>query len=352
MNTFDEMLKLHKMHLTDEHHEEEAKIVEENNFPFNAKMGMVFTSYKSHIPYIKYALEQYRKIKDMYIVGSYDTWYINPQSKSHDQLPYPDMWYLAHSWVFKHSTWGGHSKRHGWLWDHYYASSVLRPLTNLEYIWTSNGDCCWDRPEGAYEIIDLLGDADLMSGQSEHYQSGEPMIHTCSVVFKRDAYFSFIDHVINKLKVSTSASYSPEALLTEWVLENDIKYKHAPLQPYYQSGQYKGHHDTYCEQGCASTWKDVLGFVNVTAEKTYRCNTRLLPLDKKYFDLRDVEKHWTDLDKKALYKFYTTGDYRHIMLWWDLSPETPRDIRIERKNWTIDHYGKEPIMNKEGIRNG
>jgi hypothetical protein len=343
MRSYDELLQLHKMHSKDTDDEQEKILVEENNFPFNAKMGMVFTSYKNHIMHIKYALQQYRKIKDMYIIGAYDGWYINPKYEIHNLIPYPDMWYLAHAWVFKHYTWGGHSKRHGWLWNQYYASSILRPLTNLEYIWTSNGDCCWDRPEGVYEIIDLLGDADLMSGQSEHYQSGNPMIHSCSMIFKRDVYFSFIDYLIEKLKLSTSESYSPEKLLTDWILEYDINYKHAPVQPYYKIGPYKGHHDTYCEQGCESTWRDILGFRNLIAEKTWRCNNRLEPLDKKYFDFRDVKEHWSDLDRKTLYEFYKTGDYRYIMLGWDWSPETSRELRIERKNWTIENYGDKPI---------
>ena len=338
MRSYDEMLQLHKMNLTDDNDEEERILMEENSLPFNAKMGMVFTSYKNHLPHMKYALEQYRKIKDMFIVGAYDTWYINPSHKTHDLLPYPDMWYLAHMWIFKHYTWGGHSKRHGWLWLQLYAASILRSFPNMDYIFTSNGDCCWDKPEGVYEIIDLLGDSDLMSGQSEHYSNGNPMIHTCSIIFKRNVYFSFIDFIIAKMRESTSASYSPEGLLTEWALENDIKYKHAPVQPYYKSGQYEGHHDTYCEQGCESTWRDVLGFRNIMAEKSWRCSNRLPPLDKKYFDLRDVDKHWTDHDRKTLYQYYNTGDYRYIELGWDQDPYLPREIRLERKGLTIEDY--------------
>ena len=343
MRSYQQMLDLHKMHSVDTDEDKENIINEENNFPFNAKIGMVFTSYKNHIPHIKYALEQYRKIEDMYIIGAYDGWYIDPRYETHHLIPYPDMWYLAHSWVFKHYTWGGHSKRHGWLWNQYYASSILRALDNIEYIFTSNGDCCWDKPEGVYEIIDLLGDAEVMSGQSEMSTSDKPLLHTCSVIFTRNAYFSFIDYIIKHLKVSTSESYSPEHLLTEWILEKNINYKHAPVQPTYTTGDYKGLADTYCEEGGPSTWRDVLGFRNIIAEKSWRCIEHLPPLDQKYFDLRDVKLHWTDHDKNTLYQYYKTGDYRYIMLGWDKDPYLPRDVRIERKDWTSERYGDEPM---------
>jgi hypothetical protein len=181
-----------------------------------------------------------------------------------------------------------------------------------------------------------------MSGQSEHYGNGDPMIHSCSVIFKRCAYFSFIDFIIEKMQKSTSASYSPEGLLTEWILKNDIKYKHAPIQPTYTSGEFEGRHDTYCEEGGPSTWKDILGFRNIIAEKSWRCTNRKPPLDKKYFELKHLQ-HWNDHDKKTLYQYYITGDYRYIKLGWDQDPYLPRPIRLERKNFTIDDYDKENV---------
>ena len=349
MRSYDELLKLHKMHLTEDNEKEEGMMMAENSFPFNAKIGMVFTSYKDHLPYMRYALEQYRKIEDMFIVGAYDTWYINPTNEYHTLLPHPNIWYLAHTWVYKHYTWGGHAKRHGWLWLQAYAASILKSFDGLEYIFTSNGDCVWDRPEGVYEIIDLLDDCDLMSGQSEYYGDGRPMIHSCSVIFKKDVYFSFIDFMMKKLKESTTASYSPEALLMEWILEKDIKFKHAPIQPTYSSGEFKGLQDTYCEEGGESTWRDVLGFRNLTAEKNWRCTNRKPPLDKKYFDLRDPKLYWNDHDKKTLIKYYETGDWRYVLIGHDQDPALPRDIRRERMKRTIEDYGLDPIYSKENV---
>jgi hypothetical protein len=347
MRSYNELLKFHRLKLIKDKHEKEEKLLmEENSFPFNANIGMVFTSHKDHLLYMRYALQQYRKIKDMFIVGAYDTWYLNPNNKHHSLLPHPDIWYLAHMWVYKHYTWGGHSKRHGWLWLQAYAASVLKSFDNLEYIFTSNGDCIWDRPEGVYEIIDLLGDYDLMSGQSNHYGDDRPMIHSCSMIFKREVYFSFIEFMMKKLKESTIVSYTAEGLIGDWILENDIKYKHAPIQPIYKGGIYKGEHDTYCEEAGDSTWKSVLGFRNLISEKGWRCTNRKPPLDKKYFDLREPKIYWNDHDRKTLHKYYTTGDWRYILMGYDQDPELPTKDRVKPMKKKLEDYGENPIYKK------
>jgi hypothetical protein len=288
---------------------------------------------------MKYVLEQLRKVEDMYIVGAYDACTLDPSDKTLWRMPFPDVWNLAHSWVFKHNTWGGHRKRHGWIWSQLYGSSILRRFENIEYIFSGNSDCAWDKPEGVNELIDVLGDNDFMSGQSEtRHTDGFNFIHTCTMIFKREAYFDFIDYMFEKIPYGGTASYSPESLMQQWVRDNDIKWAHAPKQAMYSRGPFKGHCDTYCEDGGDSTWKDTIGFINIIAEKNWRCTNRKEPLDKKYFDLRDFEYHCTDHDRRCLLPYYKTGDRRYIQLWWDTDIELPRDTRIERSSWTIERY--------------
>ena len=338
MRTYKEMLKYFKANLTED---TQAIMSEENSFPFHAKIGLVFTTYHGHIPYMKYALKQYRKIKDMFIIGAYDACTTRPEDKTLYRLPYPDVWYLAHIWAFKHYTWGGHRKRHGWLWSHIYASAILRQFKNIEYIFSANGDCVWDKPQGVNEIIELLGDNDFMAGQSETRHTDKfNFIHTCSMVFKREAYFSFIDFIFEKLPEAGTVSYSPESMIQQWARKGDVKWEHAPKQAVYTSGEWKGKCDTYCEEGGPSTWRDVLGFRNLIAEKNWKCTNRKPPLDKKYFDLRDYKTHFSDFDRDTLCQYYLTGDMRYIKLGWDKDPYLPRDVRIRRKGLTIEDYKK------------
>ena len=336
MKTYNELTNISKSYDKDKDIEKANEMMRENNFPFNAKIGMVFTSHFDHLPYMEYALKQYRKIDDMFIVGAYDSRHINPLLKDKkERLPFPEIWYLAHMWVFKHYTWSGFSKRNGWNWLQIYGSSILKRFENMEYIFVSNGDCIWEKPEGVYEIIDILGDDDFMSGQSfTRHTDGFNFIHTCSMVFKRDSYFSFIDFAISLIKESDCAGVSPESIINRWVKNNNIKWNHSPIQPTYENGD----HDMYCESGNESTWKNILGFRNLIAEKNYRCHVGAEPLDKKYIDLRDPVFYWNDHDRKTLYNYYTTGDRRYISMWHDQDPWLDREIRIKRMQKKLEDY--------------
>jgi hypothetical protein len=288
--------------------------VEINQFPFNAKIGMVLTTYTDHMPFLKYALIQYRKIKDMYIIGAFDPRLITDQSHQRN-IPYCNIMSLAHSWVFKHHTYGGHAKRHGWIWSHIYASSILRTFENIEYIFSANGDCCWDKPSGVYDILNMMENEnlDFMSGQSfTRHTDGFNFIHTCSMVFTREGYFDFIDFVIEKVEgEEDTVSFSPEGLIQQWSSDDGFPiWKHAPVQPFYPHGD----HDFYCECHSESTWRDVLGFRNLEAEKRYRQENKLEPLNPKYFDERD-EKWYKDQDK-GLLKYYKYGDKKYLKEWY------------------------------------
>jgi len=338
MKSYKELSELRRVHRPNK--EQEEIMNKENLFPFDSKIGLVFTSHMGQMQFMKYALKQYRKIEDMFIIGAYDSRIVSPDSTDRSGFPFPDIWYLADMWLTKHYTWGGHDKRHGWIWLQIYASAILRQFKNIDYIFTANGDCCWDRPEGVYEIFDMLGDNDFMSGQSETREEDEwNFIHTCSMVFKRDAYFNFIDFIFDMVKSSSTKSFSPEYLMQEWVTKNKIKWDHAPVQPVYTTGDYKGQHDTYCEEGGPSTWRNILGFRNLEAEKNWRCGEKKMPLDAKYFDLRDIPLYYRDHDKNTLCQYYLTGDERYIRMGWDQDPYTvPREVRKGRMKKTVEDY--------------
>ena len=287
--------------------EYEKILVEQNTFPWKAKIGMILSSYSDHLPFLKYTLNNYRKVKDMYIIGAFDN-----RKVTQDYLfPTSEILELSHSWVFKHHTFGGHAKRHGWIWSQIYSTSILKTFDNIEHVVLANGDCCWDKPNGIYEIIDLLGDNDFISGQSytrEH--DGFNFIHTCTMVFKRDSYFNFIDFVIEKMKKEDSTvSFSPEGLINQW--SKNVKFIHAPIQPMYPDGT----HDFYCETNSNSTWKNILGFRNLEAENRYRRYEDKSPLPKKYFDLTHMS-WYKDIDRNCLLKYFNTNDETYLKKWW------------------------------------
>jgi hypothetical protein len=150
------------------------------------------------------------------------------------------------------------SKRNGWFWDVKYGFGILDQF-EFDYIFIVNGDCIWENPEGVDDIIELLGDGDLISSSSK--QNGP--IHTCSVLYKMDALREIIKYMSRQMKVPVFGAYSPEEMLTSAVKYLGLKEVYAPEQPRYPSG--KIDHYNSLKQDC--TWKKILGYRNLGAER-------------------------------------------------------------------------------------
>lgn len=292
----------------------------ENNPINNSNMIILATSHDGHMKFLKYALTQYRKT-GKYVVCLFDS--------RHNLIP-DDIWNIPHAWIFKHKTYGA-EKRNGWLWHISYGASIVNFWANFKYVFNVNCDCVWDRPEGVKEIIELLGNNDLMSSSSNG------TIHTCSVIWKREAFLTFADYVKEKLKVNKPESYSPEVLLKQAVEKFKLKNKIPEIQARYWKGhRYEGQIDHYSARAQDSTWKRILGFRNIGAEINEMLMRRLSPIDKKYFDMR--EEYFTEAEKPLL-QYYMTGDKRYLEMAYDRN----EDSWFDRKYYPLDHYGKDPI---------
>ena len=294
-----------------------------NSVPFNTETAIIVTSWNGHLMFLRQTLINYMKSK-AYVVCSYD---------SNGQYPPTDVMSIPHSFVFKHKTYGA-EKRNGWLWDIIYGAGVINSLDNIKYVFCVNSDCIWDKPDGLKDIIDLLGDADLMAS------SINSTIHTCSMIFKVDVFKSFTDAILKKLKNIVPESFSPEAVIRDWVLENNIKKQIPPIQALYPKGHtYEGQVDHYSSYHQDSTWKRLLGFRNLGGEHKWSCLEHLEPVPSKYFDFRNIGIFLSQHEKTTLYNYYTTNDRRWLYMYWDQG----EDSWYNRKYFELDYYGKQPI---------
>jgi len=246
-------------------------------------------------------------------------------------MPDLDMFLAAHMWVHKHVTYE-EPKRNGWFWDVMYAQGVIKNFDNFEYVFTVNGDCLWEKPEGVDELIELMGDADLMSVSSDYNT-----IHTCAVLFKRKAFMRIIDYMAKYHKVSIIGSYSPEKLLFEAVEILDLKEKKVPKQPE-EPGQ-PGNVDHYSRYKQPHTWNDIVGYRNIGAEWLTALIERFEPPEKEFIDFKYFHTLHADSSTNAL-KFYETGDKRYLYMAWDQN----EDSFYDRTYYPIERYGEEPII--------
>jgi len=292
-----------------------------NDFPLRAEVAIVVTSWDGHRLFLKSALERYMKT-GAYVICSYDC---------KGEYPGPDILKIPHSFVFKHKTYGA-DKRIGWLFDTVYAAGILSKFNNIKVVFTANGDCLWEKPEGMKECIKFLGDdCDLMASST-----APNLIHTCSMMMKSYVYQRLADYITETLRVNIPESYSPEVVLRDFIEHKNIKHKPAPVQPMFPKGLRYNGVDHYCSYNQDSTWKRVLGFRNVGAEHKQCPVEHLEPIPKKYIDMNHsyFTKH-----EQLLHKYYETNDRRWLYKYY----AEGEDSYWNRRYYPLTYYGNKPL---------
>jgi hypothetical protein len=233
--------------------------------------------------------------------------------------------------VFKHITYGA-EKRNGWLWDIIYGAGIVNLFPNFEYVFTVNGDCIWEKPEGVNDVIELLGNHDLMSSSSNG------TIHSCSVIWKREAFIDFVYYIRNKLSENRRESFSPEVLLVEWA--KDKLNKIPEVQARYPQGHvHQGKIDHYSSYKQDSTWKRLLGYRNLGGEHKWSCLEHLEPVEKKYVDLREDGKFLSKHEHDTLLHYYLLQDRRWLYKYW----AEGEDSYWNRRYYPLEYYGDIPV---------
>jgi len=306
-----------------------------NNVPHKSNAAIICTSHRGHLAFLKYALRKYRET-GKFVICSYDPPAYPWDSDEHfkNNMPDLDMFAAAHMWIHKHFTYE-EPKRNGWFWDVRYAQGVIKNFDNFEYVFTVNGDCIWEKPEGVDGLIELMGDNDLMAVSSDHNT-----IHTCAVLFKRKAFMKIMDYMTKHHKVSIIGSYSPERLLIEAVRVLELKEKKVPKQPE-EPGE-SGNVDHYSRYRQPNTWNDIVGYRNIGAEWLTAQIEGYYPPDKKYFDFKYFRVIFSHCANQML-KYYETDDKRYLYSGFDQA----EDSWYDRVYYPIERYGEEPICEED-----
>lgn len=292
-----------------------------NNPLVQSNMCIIVTSYDGHLLFLANTLSGYRKSKK-YVICAYDG--------RRSGIP-EDVFSIPHSWTFKHLTYGA-EKRNGWLWDIVYGAGVVSLFDNFEYVFTVNGDCIWEKPDGVDDVIELLGEHDLMSS------SNDSTIHSCSVIWKRSAFLDFISYIRYKLKENKRESYSPEVLLVDWAKDKRVKVPEIQAK-YPQGHRYAGKVDHYSAYNQDSTWKRLLGYRNLGGEHKWACLEHLEPVEKKYVDLRSNGCFLSKHEQETLMQYYILQDRRWLYKYW----AEGEDSYWNRRYYPLEYYGDRPL---------
>lgn len=308
-----------------------------NALPCEKNLAIIVTAWNGQLKWMKAVLEKYRE-SGAFVILSYDNpFYAWVPRNSHDMMrimPNQSHYLLANAVVHKHITYDA-DKRNGWFWNVRYAQNLLRGFPNIKYVYVTNGDCICEKPEGFKEAIELLGESDLIAGQST-----PSVIHTACMLFKIEAFNKTFDYMYNVMRVSVIGSRSPEGLLREATEKCGVKVKHCPKQPLDASD---GTVDMYSRYDQDSTWKNILGYKNLFAIQETKGNEGREPIDKKYIDDYLDFLYFSGEEKESICQFYRTGDRRYLYMWLDRW----EDSDYNRYYTDLNFWSKKPIFNKE-----
>ena len=305
-----------------------------NSLPCEKEAAIIVTAWSGQMKWLKHTLKSYRET-GAYVILAFDQHFF-PWCEDNEQeflktMPRPRHYQLANAVVFKHMT-ADASKRNGWFWSVRYSQGILKQFPNIKKVYITNGDCIFEKPEGFAELLKLLDDCDLISGQT----TPNGNIHTANVLFKREAFDRTFDYIAELMRVSVIGSRSPEGNLKEAVARLGLKLGIAPKQPLDKDGTV----DSYARYGQESTWKELAGFRNLFAEYetlgNEGCDVLWL---KPYVDDWQDFIYWSGEERETVCQYWKTQDKRYLWQWWDRW----EDSDYNRIFYPLDFYGKEPI---------
>jgi len=310
-----------------------------NDTPYHSDTAIIVTSYHGQLGWLKATLESYRK-SGCYVILAYDNnayiWNnLDDQDYMLKMFPRPIHYLLAHSVVVKHKTYDG-DKRTGWYWDVKYAQAIVNGFKNIKYVYCTNGDCIVEKPDGFKELKEILGDGDLMSGQSEKGRT----IHTANLLMSISGFNKIMDYMSDRMRFPLMGSLSPETMLLDAVSELKLKEVFAE-QPIIPDGNDTGSVDYYCTRNADSTWKRVLGFRNLYHEFEYHENNGIEPPScyKKYMDPFQDYFYFREGWRDTICMYWKTCDRRYLKQFFDQG----KDSDYERKFLPLEAYGADPI---------
>lgn len=269
-------------------------------------VGVVLTSHPGNRPFLKASLETHKKL-GFWTTVVYDN-YFDPNNKSIDYkicMPTRDVFDMADTFLIPHhQTWGG--VLYPYFWCLYFG---LHTMGSFKYIFCSNGDCVLEKPEGFPQIMEMLGDADIMGCGYEN-NNGRELFNTTSFIAKTEAIQAIMKHFRDYLiGIDTYEKYAEKMGNTEGrfaiaIKELGLKVKKVPKNPVNTQVALPG-----------GTWYDILGFRHIHGEWNNAHRRKKIPPPSKYIDDRYMR---TKVKQVQSYEAETDPTKKQAILhkWW------------------------------------
>lgn len=262
-------------------------------------IGILITSHPNNRPYLKACVETHKKL-GYWMVLAYDN-YLDPSLPDltfSQFMPARDIMNDIDTFVMPHhQTWGGVLYPYFWL-----LKFGVSTMESFEYVWCTNGDCVLEKPENFNQIIEMLGDGDILGVGWEN----DRIFNTTSFLAKTSAAIEIMKHFekyfipLENYEEYTQEFGNAEARMGRAILDLKLKQVIVPKNPNNTQLHSKG-----------GTFYDIIGFRHIHAEHNYAYRNKLIPPEIKYFD-----KRYTSGEYDIIKKYWDTNDISVLKSWW------------------------------------
>lgn len=263
-------------------------------------VGVLLTSHPGNRAFLKASVETHKKL-GYWLTLVYDNYFDpkNPGIEWNHIMPDRDVIDIVDTFVMPHNqTWGGVLYPYFWL-----LKFGLATMSGFKYIFCSNGDCIIEKPENFPQIIDMLGDNDIIACGWER----DFVFNSTSFLGKSEAIRAIMEHVqenfipLEAYERTKQDFGNCEARMGKAILDLGLKIVKVK-NPYNTQLHKKGY----------GTWYEILGFRHIHAEWGYAYKYHTLPPELKYIDKR----HMGAGEYDVVEKYYETGDEKVLEDWW------------------------------------
>ena len=265
-------------------------------------VGVLLTSSCYGRPYLKASVESHKAL-GYWLVVSYDN-FINPVEQNIDYnqwMPPKDVMDNIDTFLIPHhQTWGGVS--YPFMWQLRLASGIF---SQFDYVLCNNGDTILEKPEGFPKLLEMLGDADIMSSGP----ALEREIGTAGLLMKSSAFIKIAKHMIDHIvpfeeyEKSTQDFGNTEGRLA--VAVRELGLKQVIVEP--------GMNEQLHVPG-KGFWYNTVGLRHVHGEMNYSYRYKSPPTLPFYKYLDD--RYLGDADKKYLKLYEETKDAKVLDEWY------------------------------------
>lgn len=264
-------------------------------------IGVLLTSHPGNRAFLKTSIETHKKL-GYWLTLVYDNYFDPdiPDIEWNHLMPDKDVIDMVDTFIMPHhQTWGGVLYPYFWL-----LKFGVAAMSGFKYIFCSNGDCVLETPENFPQIIELLGDGDIMPCGWER----DSIFTSASFFGKSEAIVAIIQHMqenfipLEAYENSKQDFGNCEARMGRAVLDLGLKLVPPPEEPFNDQHHVSGH----------GTWYKVLGFRHIHGEWGYAYKYHKEPPELKYID----ERHMGAGEYQLIKKYRDTGDIKFLEEWW------------------------------------